>query len=90
MAKLPEIPSEFIEPYLMKFLGYLIDSIAMGLITPAEARSDFKGVEHFISLYAGIHARYACSNELTRFIKLPDEEMIKVCKTVAMSVTVDD
>ena len=90
MAKLPEIPSEFIEPYIVKFVSYLILSIATETITPAEARSDYAGLEHFISLYGGIHVRFATSNDFARFTKLPDDEMYKLCKEVAESAKGED
>ncbi len=75
-----KIPSEFIEPYLQKFLMENIEGVAMGLYTPNEARNSLKGVEHFISSFGGIHSRYATSNMYGKFYRLTDEEMIKICR----------
>ena len=40
MAKLPEIPSEFIEPYLAKFMGSMIEFISSACITQEELDID--------------------------------------------------
>ena len=85
--KLQPLPSEIIEPYLKEFMAYLVEGIGLGLFKVDEARQDFKGVEHFISHCAGIHARIATSNELERFLKLPDNDMKELCKKVVMSST---
>ena len=82
MSKLPEIPSEYIEPYLVKFMSYLIESIAMGFKTPQQAKEDFRGVEHFVSQFCGIHARLACGNEYYRFKDYDDEELLALCKRI--------
>ena len=82
MKDLPEIPSEFIEPYLKRFLMIQTEGVAMGR-TPEQARAALNGVEYFISCFGGIHSRLATMNEYYRFSKLPDEEMISICKKVA-------
>ena len=79
---LNEIPSEFIEPYLVTFLTAKIEAVGMGFETPDAARADLKGVERFISIFGGIHARYATMNKYTEFCALPDQDMIKICKEV--------
>lgn len=87
MAKLPEIPSEFIEPYLVKYFGYIIDSVGHGLKKPAEAKQDLLGVERFISMFGGIHSRLAISNEYYRIYAMSDEQFQKFCKeTVKESI----
>lgn len=78
--KLGEIPSEFIEPYLQSFLVMQIEAVGCGLTQPEEARNYLRGVQYFISSFAGIHARYAVSNEYDRFINLDDDKMIEICK----------
>ena len=55
---LPEIPSEFIEPYAQRFLMMQVEAIGLGLITPDEARKSLNEVEHFISSFSGAHASY--------------------------------
>ena len=82
MSKLPEIPSEYIEPYLVKFMSYLIESIAMGFKTPQQAKDEFRGIEHFVSQFCGIHARLACGNEYYDFIKIPNDKLKDVCTEV--------
>ena len=83
MKDLPEIPSEFIEPYLKRFLMIQIESVGSGFDSPEKARQTLKGVDYFISCFGGLHSRIATSNEYDRFIKLSDEEMISICKKVA-------
>jgi hypothetical protein len=85
--KLPEIPSEYIEPYLTKYFGYIIDCVGHGLKTPEEARQDLLGVERFISMFGGIHSRLAISNEYYRIYAMSDEKFLELCKeTVKESV----
>lgn len=82
IEKLPEIPSELIEPYLKNFLSLQIEGIGCGLTKPQDARNDLKGVQYFVSAYCGIHARFATSNEYDRFCNLSDEDMVAICKKV--------
>lgn len=81
LPKLEEINSEFIEPYLKRFLSIQIESCAYG-VNPVEIRANLKGVEFFISCFGAIHSRYAVNNEYNRVINLSDEDMIKICKQV--------
>ena len=87
MSKLPEIQSEYIEPYLAQYFGYLIESIAMGFKTPQEAKNELKGVENFVSQFCGIHARYATMNEYHRINEMPDAELLDLCKRIFASST---
>jgi hypothetical protein len=80
LSEMNEIPSEFIEPYLHTFLSMQIESIGLGFTTPAEARAELKGVEHFIMIFAGLHARYAVMNEYGKFCRMTDEQIIEICK----------
>jgi hypothetical protein len=82
MKTLPEIPSEFIEPYLSNFMNYLIEGIGTGLLTVEECKNDLRGVEHFISIYGGVHSRIAMSNQLGVFLRLSDSEMETMCKKI--------
>lgn len=83
MAKeLPKIPSEYIEPYLAKFIGHLIESIAFGFKTPAEAKTALEGVEEFVSLCGGLHSEMAMMNELGRFKSISDDELLHMCKKI--------
>ncbi len=94
--KLPEIPSEFIEPYLSKFMGSMVEFVSSACLTQEELETErqgigwtvadvkqwVKGVEVFVSQTCGIHARYAMMNEMDRFTKLPDAELKEVCRKV--------
>jgi hypothetical protein len=95
MNKLPEIPSEFIEPYLQKFMGNIIEFAASACTedekkqrggsgwTISEIKNWIKGVELFVSWSCGIHARLAMQNEFyQRWYRLPDDEIKKICKQV--------
>lgn len=82
LREMEEIPSEFIEPYLVTYLSMVIESVGFGFETPAEVREDLKGVERFISLFGGLHARLAIGNKYGDFCRMSDEEMIKICKQV--------
>ena len=76
-----EISSEYIEPYLTKFLGSIIEMVGTGLLKPEEARIRVRGVEHFVSETCGIHARLVMGNVLyNQFINVSDEELIELCQ----------
>jgi hypothetical protein len=94
--ELPEIPSEFIEPYLAKFMGVMVQFAANGRTeeeieknggtghTAQELKHWVKGLEVFVSQFCGIHARMAMMNEMYKFIETPDEEMIRISRKVIM------
>lgn len=80
MSDLPKIPSEFIEPYLKEFLIFQIESVATGLIPPSKAREYLSGVDYFAGAFCGTHARFATSNQYTKFCNLSDVKMIEICQ----------
>lgn len=95
--KLPEIPSEYIEPYLVKFMGSMIEFMANACITEeelaerkgvgwtvAEIKGWVKGVEMFVSQTCGIHARYAAMNKMLEFVDVPDAELKEMCRNIVM------
>lgn len=86
MEKLPEIPSEFIEPYLVKFTVNLIEGVGTGLFKPEEARNMLDGVNYFVQCYCGIHAKFASSNNYDKFKRMSDEDMISICKKVIQTL----
>jgi hypothetical protein len=90
MAKLPEIPSDFIEPYLVKYFGYIIDCVGYGLKSPDEAKKDLLGLERFISLFGGIHSKLAISNEYYRITKMSNAQFLSVCKKVVKESVADE
>jgi len=96
MNKLPEIPSEFIEPYLQKFMGHIIEFASVACteeekkkrgtgsgFTIAEIKQWVEGVELFVTWTCGIHARFAMQNEFyQRWNNMPDDEVKRICKQV--------
>jgi hypothetical protein len=93
--KLPEIPSEFIEPYLQKFMGNIVEFASSACTeeelkqrngigwTIAELKLWVKGVEMFVSWTCGAHARLAMQNEFYNHWKnLPDDQIKAICKQV--------
>ena len=82
---LPEISSDFIEPYFQRFLSMQIESVGAGLITPKEAKEYLKGVEYF-ACFTGIHCRIATANMYGKFISLPDHELLEMCKKIFKQV----
>lgn len=77
---LPKIPSEFIEPYLIRFMSMEIEGVALGFTKPEQVRQNLKGVERFVSRFCGLHATLSVSNEFEKLSKLSDEKMIETCK----------
>lgn len=90
MNDLTKIPSEFIEPYLLRFLSLQIESVGFGLMSPDEARRLLSGVEYFATCFCGVHASLAISNEYGKFCRLTDEQMIEICKKVIKSKNNDN
>lgn len=80
-CKLPEISSDYIEPYLVRNFSLTIEGVACGYTTPDEARSYLKAIEIFVSRFCGLHARMAAMNETYKFCDLNDEVMIEICKS---------
>lgn len=94
--KLPEIPSELIEPYLVRFMETMIQFAANACITNDELNKERGGVGHtiqhlkamvdgvetFVSQSCEIHARFAMMNELSRWQSMPDEELRSICRKV--------
>lgn len=80
LEDLPEIGSEFIEPYAQRFFMMQLESIYYGLITPCEAKQHLNSVGFFISSFCGIHARIATSNIYDKFCNMTDDEIITICK----------
>jgi hypothetical protein len=96
---LPEIPSEFIEPYLVKFMSNLIQYVAYARTpeenakgygwTVAEVKQWLKGVEVFVSEFCGIHSGYAIMHEVQRWQKMTDEQLKEMCDVVIKEVGVE-
>jgi hypothetical protein len=97
---LPEIPSEFIEPYLVKFMGNMIQYVAYARSeedkkarnlgwTVADVKQWLKGVEVFVSEFCGIHSRYAMMHEVQRWQEMTDEQLKEMCDKVIEEVGVE-
>jgi hypothetical protein len=91
---LREIPSEFIEPYLATFMGSMVEFIASARTpeekaklngigwTVDEVKNWVKGVEVFVSMTCGIHARYAMMNEMYKFNEIDNDKLKEICRKV--------
>jgi hypothetical protein len=92
------IPSEFIEPYLAKFMGNMVSYFSSAYLTEEEREKNggyhwtvdevkgwIKGVEKFVSQTCGIHARYAMMNEMDKMVKVPNEKLKEICRKVEIS-----
>lgn len=82
LSELNEIPSEFLEPYLSKFMNYIIESVGCGWKTPSDAKKELAGLDHFVNLFGGLHSRIAMSNEYYRIKDMPDDTFLSTCKEV--------
>ena len=89
LSQLDEIPSEILEPCLVTHISMVIESVGFGWTTPAQARAELKGVEHFISIFGGIHSRIATSNRVYQFCNMTDESMIEICKKVCEEADIE-
>jgi len=94
---LPEIPSEFIEPYLVAFMGTILQFIASARTEEEQEKNNYgwtvdevktwvKGVEMFVSWTCGIHSRLAMSNQCDRFTRIDNDELKKMCKKIELSM----
>jgi hypothetical protein len=79
---LTEIPSEFIEPYLVAMLSMELECIAFKPTQERldKAKANLKGVEEFVSRFCGIHARYATMNTYKSFYDMSLEQAIEIVK----------
>ena len=79
---LPEIPSEYIEPYLQRWLMMELESLSFGLTPPEQIKESMKWMSRFAARFCGIHARIAASNEEYKISRLSNEELIRISKEV--------
>lgn len=96
MNRYPDIPSEFIEPYLQQFMGSMLEFFCSAYLTEEEKAKEgrgcgwtvqeiknwIKGVEVFVSNSCGIHARLAMSNEMYRMREMPDAELKALARKI--------
>jgi len=75
-----EIPSEFIEPYLQRFLMSGLEGIAYGITDPQTFKDQLHSLESFVDMFCGIHSRYAMTNERRRIRRLSNDELIQIAK----------
>lgn len=79
---LPKIPSEYLNPYLQRFLMSKLECVAMGYNTADEAKAELKVIDCFVSMFGGIHSRYAMMNEYNRINDISNEDLIKIAKSI--------
>lgn len=79
---LPEIPSEFIEPYLTAMLSVELECIEFSFTEDRlnEAKQNLKGVERFVSRFCGIHSKIATGNVYRNFYDLTLEDCFNIFK----------
>lgn len=81
-GKLPKIPSEYLEPYLQRFISQEIEAVAYGFRSPAEMKNNIKVLQTFTSRFGGIHSTLAMANEVERIERLEDWQLWTICKKV--------
>ena len=80
--ELPTIPSEYIEPYLKRFLTLQMESVYLGFITAEEAKVSLKNIETFVNRFCGVHSVIATGNIYGAFTRLSDDDLNALCKKV--------
>ena len=78
--EIPKIPSELIEPHIVKTISSILESIATGYIKPSEAKIMFRGIDWFISQAGGVHSRLATTNVIFGIGELSDEDLFKISR----------
>lgn len=96
-SHLEEIPSEFIEPYLAKFMGSMVSFLSSAYLTEEDRKVNnaanyhwtvddvkkwVKGVELFVSITCGIHARYAMMNEMHKMVEMDNKKLKELCMKI--------
>ena len=79
---LTEIPSELIEPYLAAMLSVELEELMYNPTIEGfeESKATLKSIERFVTLFCGIHARIATSNEYYKFYSLTFEQLCDILK----------
>lgn len=78
MNELPEIPSEFIEPYLQQMISMELMALENNFTEEQlkKSKDNLRGVEVFVSRFCGLHAKIAVGNIFYHFYNL-DLEQVK-------------
>ena len=82
LSELDEIPSDFMEPYIVKFFEYIFESVGCGYKSAKEAKEELKGLYHFVGLFCGVHSRLAINNAYHKIKEMQDEDFLEICKTI--------
>jgi hypothetical protein len=77
-----KIPSDFIEPYVQRFLMMCLEELAYFTTPVSEVKARLDGVRRFVSFTSGVHASIACDNAIRQFTDTPDEEL----KAIAVKI----
>ena len=78
------IPSEFIEPFLVSYISYQLESTAFGFRTHKQVVADLEGLQKFVSLFCGIHSRYAMNNEVYKIKEMHPNTWKAIAKKVVL------
>lgn len=75
---LPEIPSEFIEPYAKRYMMMQLETLYYGMNDVKAVKERLSHVMCFLCAFVGIHAEMAISNEYYRIINMNDEKLMQI------------
>lgn len=77
-----KIPSELILPYLQRFFMLTLEELAYYNTDPSKLKTDLKALARFVRFTCGIHASLAFSNEVDKYVTIPDDEL----KAIAIKI----
>ena len=79
---LPEIQSEFIEPYLQQMVVMELLALENNFTEKQleKSKENLKGLEVFVSRFCGIHSKIATGNIFYKFYSLDLEKAKKIWK----------
>ena len=77
-----KISSELIMPYLQRYFMLTLEELAYFKTEPEEMKANLKGLARFVRFTCGIHASIAFSNEVDRYVSIPDDELKKIAKEI--------
>lgn len=70
-----KISSELIMPYLQRFFMLTLEELAYFKTDPSKLKADLEALARFVRFTCGIHASLAFSNEVDRYVRIPDAEL---------------
>jgi hypothetical protein len=77
-----KISSELIMPYLQRFFMLTLEELAYFRTEPAKLKADLQALARFVRFTCGIHASLAFSNEVDRYVRIPDDKLKEIAKEI--------